>query len=394
MKFRIQGNELADSASKIGQTLAMLPMMREQWAQDANQKQAKNALLGAQMQSERAQANHYSAKTREIDEGIKALGFENRFTNAANAYGVTPADVPDFLNFAKTKQMPGQYVQPPPELGGGPSLPTPAMYGDDTLSKVLRMAAMTGNAGALGDKNSSHITGSLLNMQDQDLVAEALGMAKRGDNMGMSAINTIRGKKEFTPFKAVGNTGTALNEITGSQPISNQALNILFNNEGLSRTDENKAQATQARAAAGASGALAGLRSVQTGNAKIQGGILAQDLADVLEGNAPTSKQKPSRATDSTNAKLENGIYDAMMKSPQWANATDAEFSAEMQRRQNLTPSAQGKPKAAETKPTKMPDGYTPNKAIEEAKRAIAAGANKTNVIQRLKDLGIDPKGL
>ena len=114
----------------------------------------------------------------------------------------------------------------------------------------------------------------------------------------------------------------------------------LFGNEGKALVGQRDAAAGASRAAAGASGALAKLRGVQTENADIQGGMDALDFNAARQGQPLPSSNKQSRAADSTNAKLDNQIYSAMMKDPAWSNAPDAEFTAELVRRRSLTPAA------------------------------------------------------
>lgn len=42
----------------------------------------------------------------------------------------------------------------------------------------------------------------------------------------------------------------------------------------------------------------------------------------------------------------------------------------------------------------KLPEGYTPQRALDEARQAIAGGKNRDLVIKRLQEIGIDPAGL
>lgn len=43
---------------------------------------------------------------------------------------------------------------------------------------------------------------------------------------------------------------------------------------------------------------------------------------------------------------------------------------------------------------SQLPQGYTPQKALDEAKKAIAGGRDRNAVIQRLKQMGVNPEGL
>lgn len=133
--------------------------------------------------------------------------------------------------------------------GVGPVAPMPEGL-PEKMGKVARQLGLTLNAIGMGDKNSTNVAESIGKMQDQELVDKAVAAATGGDDMGMSRINTIRGKKEFTPFAAVGTTGTALNQVTGAQHVSHQPTNVLF-------TRGEEAQIGQRDAAAGASKASA-----------------------------------------------------------------------------------------------------------------------------------------
>jgi hypothetical protein len=347
MKYTIPGQSyegLSNSISNALKTFAMMPEMRQKWADENYNTELKQRGLMADMSLKDAQRQKYEQEVSAAKAQQERGTLPNLLQNAFRIRGVPESQVKDLAGFAQTGQMPGQYVQPPADLGGGPALPVPKFYEDDTVSQAMKILGLTNNAMAMGDKNSEKVTQSLGMIQDQDVLTQAVEMAKRGDLMGMNALNSIRGKKEFTPFKAVGNTGTAFNEVTGQQPVSNQALATLFGKEGESRVAENRAQA-------GAAGALAGLRGVQTGNARIQGGIDALDYQAAKEGKPLPSTNRASRGADSTNAATDNKIFQKMMGEAQWANATDAEFTAELNRRSALTPSRQAQAPKAEAAP-------------------------------------------
>jgi hypothetical protein len=282
---------LSDSIGNALKTFAMMPEMRQKWADENYNTELKQRGLMADMSLKDAQRQKYEQEVSAAKAQQERGTLPNLLQNAFRIRGVPESQVKDLAGFAQTGQMPGQYVQPPADLGGGPALPVPKFYEDDTVSQAMKILGLTNNAMAMGDKNSEKVTQSLGMMQDQDVLTQALEMQKRGDLMGMNALNAVRGKKEFTPFKAVGNTGTALNEVTGQQPVSNAALATLFGKEGESRIAENRAQA-------GASGALAGLRGVQTGNARIQGGIDALDYQAAKEGKPLPSHNRGANTSE------------------------------------------------------------------------------------------------
>lgn len=59
-----------------------------------------------------------------------------------------------------------------------------------------------------------------------------------------------------------------------------------------------------------------------------------------------------------------------------------------------MSPEGDIRPNPATTRAAKLPQGYTPDRAIQEAKAAIASGKDRNAVIKRLQEIGVDPAGL
>jgi hypothetical protein len=255
MRFRLAtsgagggGQELAGGVGNLFRSLAMAPAVAAQASEQARDAQSQFALRGAQTAL-------YQGKAGEIEDQ-RARGTPGAMLETAMLQrGVPMHQQADFGNFMRTGQMPGQYVTPAD--GVGPVLPAPKMYQDDTATRILQTLGLTNTAMTVGDSNSLNIAKAVGEYQDQDVMAEAVAAARRGDDMGMSRLNTVRGKKEFTPFAAVGNTGTALNQVTGDQDVANQGLRALFGDKTMAEIEADKARAGASRASAASSYASA-----------------------------------------------------------------------------------------------------------------------------------------
>lgn len=255
MRFRLAtsgagggGQELAGGVGNLFRSLAMAPAFAAQASEQARDAQSQFDLRGAQTAL-------YQGKAGEIED-LRARGTPGAMLETAMMQrGVPMPEQADFGNFMRTGQMPGQYVTPAD--GVGPVLPAPKMYQDDTAARILQTLGLTNTALTVGDKNSANIAKAAGEYQDQDVMAEAVAAARRGDDMGMSRLNTVRGKKEFTPFAAVGTTGTALNQVTGDQDVANQGLRVLFGDKTMAEIEADKARAGASRASAASSYASA-----------------------------------------------------------------------------------------------------------------------------------------
>ena len=345
MRFRLAngmgvnqgGQQLGDGIGNLFRSIAMAPLYAAQGAEDAQTADQKRRLQQSQIDENQAQIGTHLATAAIKNNELKTLEGRPDMLRlmAASRAGVS---VPEFnaalSETANGAPMVGPSFLSAPIEGVGPSGRTANLQ--DVISTIYAPAMAT----PANKMNFEQLAKARGEYQDQGVLDQAVAAANGGNYMRSGALSAVRGKKEFTPFAAVGNTGTAINQVTGEQPTTNQALYTLFNNQGQALIDQRNAAAGASGAAAGASRALAGLRGVQTTNAKTQGEIDALDLGAAREGKPLPSTNKVSRAADSTNAKLDNQIYSAMMKDPAWSNAPDAEFTAELVRRRSLTPAA------------------------------------------------------
>lgn len=328
MRFRVPntgGQQAADGIGNFFRAMAMAPLHEAQAAEEAQTAGMKRDLIGAQTEHERANIGKVLAEA--AIKAAEAKTLEGR-PDVLNLMGATRAgmSVPEFQAGVNERKYGapavGPALLPQPIEGVGPSGRTAAF--DDAILTLFGPAMATP-----ADKtNWDQLAQARGHYQDQGVLDQAVAAATGGDYMKSSALSAVRGKKEFTPFAAVGNTGSALNQVTGAQPVSNPGLNVLFGNKVGSEIDENKAQAGSANASAGAARALAGLRGVQTSNEKIEGGMKALDYNAAKSGQPLPSSNKGTSGASSTNAKFRNQVILAAMRTDQYKMLDPAEKQA------------------------------------------------------------------
>jgi len=263
MKFRLatggQGGEaLTSGVGNFFRSLAMAPVAELQAAEQAQESRAKRDLQAAQMRMADASASKATEDANAIRVQTERGGLGPLLEAAAVQQGIAPSEAKDFAVFAQTGQLANRF-----DTSQGPAMPVPSFYGkaaqpdfaqgqpvDDTAAKIYRTLGLMQNSLALGKGNVADIAKGAGEYQDQQITDQAVAMAGRGDDMGMSRLNSIRGKKEFTPFSAVGSTGTALNQITGNQDVANPAMAALFGDQGRAGIGRDKAAAAASYASA------------------------------------------------------------------------------------------------------------------------------------------------
>lgn len=263
MKFRLatggQGGEaLTSGVGNFFRSLAMAPVAELQAAEQAQESRAKRDLQAAQMRMADASASKATEDANATRTQTERGGLGPLLEAAAMQQGIAPSEAKDFSVFAQTGQLANRF-----DASQGPAMPVPSFYGkaaqpdfaqgqpvDDTAAKIYRTLGLMQNSLALGKGNVADIAKGAGEYQDQQITDQAVAMAGRGDDMGMSRLNSIRGKKEFTPFSAVGSTGTALNQITGNQDVANPAMAALFGDQGRAEIGRDKAAAAASYASA------------------------------------------------------------------------------------------------------------------------------------------------
>lgn len=332
MRFRMPNQGAQDLAGGIGnlfRSIAMAPMMQAQAADEAAAAEDKRRLQqsqidlhGSNMRVHDSTIGKNLAETAIKNSELATLNGRPDMLRlmAASRAGVSVPEL-DAAIRERTHGAPavGPSFLSEPIAGLGPSGRT-ATY--DNVIANLFAPAMAMPADKLNFDQLAQMQGQL---KTQDLTGEAAAAARGGDYMRSSALSSVLGKKEFTPFAAVGNTGTALNQVTGAQPVSNPGLRTLFGDKVGSEINENKAQAGAAGASAGASTALRDLRRVQAKTEDAERGIKQLDLEAAIGGQPLPSSNRASRGADSTNSKFRNQVIAAAMKKPEFGVMSQAE---------------------------------------------------------------------
>lgn len=100
-----------------------------------------------------------------------------------------------------------------------------------------------------GDNNAERVANAATEYQTQGIRDKAVGAIDNLDQM--NRFNTLAKPGEvYMPFKAVGETGAAMNQATGDQRVVDEALRKLFGDKVGSEILENKAQANSSNASA------------------------------------------------------------------------------------------------------------------------------------------------
>lgn len=256
---------------------------------------------------------------------------------------------------------------------------------------------------ATGDTNMERFANAGTALQTQDIRDKALAAVDNLDRM--NRLNTLAKPGEtYEPFSAVGNTGGAINQATGQGAVFDEALRKLFGDKNASEVAENRAQANSSNAAAGKYSAEAALETAKriflgdkgalpgTG-AEGSEGALSSTILRTLQIPALDEKGRPVR--NPITGELETQTdQDALKSFYTWAagNSRKPTATAFAQWEAQGRPSGNKNPPPAQT-PPKM-DTQATAAALTKAREALAKGAPRDKVIERLRQNGIDPTGL
>lgn len=318
MRFRVPNNggqQAADGVGNFFRSLAMAPMAEAQAADAAQQEQAKRSLIGAQTEQANANTRLIGAKATNEADLTQRRGLSGMIADAAMANGVAPYQVPDFVKYAQTGQMPSRY-RPPPVDGVGPYEPAPAIYQDDTASKIWKTLGLNNQTLAFDRGNVADVAKASGEYRDQSLGDSVLSGAA---NPGMVALSqaAVAGKPLINN---IGNTGAGFNQFTGAEQTLNPGMLVLSGDQGRQGIALDKARE-------GASRALTSLRGTQTTNEKIKGGLSALDFQAAQEGKPLPSSNKGTSGSSATNSKFRNQIILAAMRKPEFSVMNQAEKS-------------------------------------------------------------------
>lgn len=189
-----------------------------------------------------------------------------------------------------------------PADGVGPVLPPPV--DTNKLGTIARAIAAYDKAVGTGS-NVQQMANAATELQTQGIRDQALAAVDNLDRM--NRLNTLAKEGQtYEPFRAVGNTGGAINQATGQGIVSDAVLRKLFGDKNASEVFENKAQANSANASAGKYTAEADIerqkadRLRKTGSLPGTGaeggeGALSSTILNTLKVPALDAKGRPVR---------------------------------------------------------------------------------------------------
>lgn len=277
-----------------------------------------------------------------------------------------------------------------------------------------------------GDTNMERFARAGTEYQTQVIRQQALDNV--GDIDQMNRYNTLAKPGEtYEPFRAVGNTGVAINQATGTGGQFDATLAKLFGEKTGSEVSENRAQATNALASAGQHNANASLVTERTTRLKAGTSDKPLTAAQLRENTAIAEARE-------TLASMNEAEVAALMSKDSFSlTPGDRQLIAIVQRAAKpmygeadvptitpqpappapaKSPGAMGKIWNWLTEPDVRPGSVPPvvksaapataaptmdsSRAalLQQAQDAIARGAPRDKVMQRLQQMGVDSSGL
>lgn len=360
MKFSLN----ADGASAAGQGLGNMFKAMAMGGMYRNKAEDEALLNTAKMNAYRATADKNQASAA-LDQ--QQLTYQqDPLSNAMLSLGLPTGLAPAFKQRLETGSFGPSYDAPSDALGGGPKQPDPAT--PETVRKLGEAMSVFQRVIATGSKVDQ---GAKAALDEQTARFRDQAAANVGNLDLMNRLNTLTKEgATYTPFDAVGTTGVGMNKVTGQGVTIDAGLLKLFG-------DKNAAEAMRDKGAAANSSASGALDRERLTILKLTG---------ALPGTGGSGE-------DATNAKDRNAVV-AAVERELGAMAPDAEIQAEVDRRMARRGTNKNPPPAAGQPKIQLPQGYTSDRALSEAKAAIAAGKDRSAVLQRLRDMGVEPKGL
>lgn len=272
---------------------------------------------------------------------------------------------------------------------------------DANLSRYLqdatRLFQMT------GDTNMERFANAGTALQTQGIRDQALAAVDNLDRM--NRLNTLAKPGEtYMPFKAVSDTGGAIDQATGQGTVFDQALRRLFESESGAKVARDRGAANASNASAGKYSAEADIERQKADRLRTTGalpgtgaegseGALSSTILRTLQVPAMDEKGRPVR--NPITGELETTTdQEALRRFYTWAagNSRKPTATAFSQWEAQGRPGSDKNPPPAQT-PPKM-DAQASSAALTRAREAIAKGAPRDKVIERLRQNGIDPTGL
>lgn len=327
MRFRLAtsgagGQQLTGGVGNFFRALALGPLAEQQGAEYAQNAAMKRNLMESQIAENMAQAAVRQKEAQLLEQRPDTI----------NLMGATRAgmSVPDFKTALSERthgapaEGPAFLSEPIPGLG-----PSGRTAGFDDAIQTLYGPAMATPADKTNWEQLSKARG---NYKQQDVLDQVLAGQADAGRAGQ-AVAASEGKKIIDN---IGNSGVGFNQFTGEGEVLNEALRTLFGDQG-------KALVQQRKAAAGASGAQAGLSTARKD--RVVGGfdkpvtVIDDDTGEATITRLPTvgasvsvgTAAKKGTGVDATNAKERNRVVRDVEK--ELVGAPDDEIQAEVDRR-------------------------------------------------------------
>lgn len=337
--FTIDGGGLAagQGIASLLKAAALGPMYRQNAEQDA-------LLKGAQLYHHNMAGNKAGAEAEAL---AYRLGLQRDPLKTVMTEHQVPLDRRAAIESFMQNGSFGPSYDAPVD-GVGPVQPAPV--DSEKMSTIARSLALFNKTLGVGGKVDDMAQAAEIEQRMRDRAGVISGQAPLPVAQAYAATS---GK---APFNNVGNTGTTLNTLAGNQFEGSPALAKLF-------ADTQTGLANQRNAAAGASGAAAGLSNarrdrVSSGLDKL---VTVQDdegaatiVAVPTKGDMRTvgTAVPKGSGVDATNAKTRNQIVAAVEKDERFR--TDEEIAAEVEKRlarRNINGSGNKSPAGTKTTP-------------------------------------------
>lgn len=256
---------------------------------------------------------------------------------------------------------------------------------------------------ATGDTNMERFANAGTALQTQAIRDQAVANVDNVDRM--NRLNTLAKPGDtYEPFKAVSDTGAAINQATGQGVVYDQVLRKLFEGESGAKVARDRGAANASNASAGKYTAEADIERQRAERLRTTGslpgtgaegseGALSSTILRTLQVPATDEKGRPVR--NPISGELETTTdQEALKRFYTWAagNSRKPTATAFAQWEAQGRPGSDKNPPPAQAAP-KM-DAQTTSAAMTKAREAIAKGAPRDKVIERLRQSGIDPTGL
>jgi hypothetical protein len=255
MRFRLGTNltaggdstgGLAGGISKAIGNYAMLPLLQAQAAEQGQQEQAKAGLMASQQKLADTHAAVFGAQADAAQRANTMASLPEQIKTAYLMSGGPLHQAGEAADYFQTGKLPGQYVQPPEDLGGGPALPAPAYADPSGLGgQIMQKLGLLRGADTVGGKIDD-VVKAAGGLQKQDAVRASVA------NPAMAALYG-RGfaASEGKPLiENIGNTGRGFDQFSGEGTTLSPGLAALYDKGEQAQIGQRNAAASASYASA------------------------------------------------------------------------------------------------------------------------------------------------